>query len=117
MSKYETTYILDPSIGEEKIEGEIKRISDFIEGHGAKILKSDRWGMRRLSYPIAKKNQGYYVFMLYEGENNLPQELERFFLLNERCISFLTVKSEAEYTPEPQPKRKNHSSKDTDNSK
>jgi small subunit ribosomal protein S6 len=115
--KYETTFILDPSIGEEKIEGEIKRVSDFIEGHGAKILKSDRWGMRRRSYPIAKKNQGYYVFMLYEGENNLPQELERFFLLNESCIRFLTVKSEAEYTPEPQPKGKNYSSRETDNSR
>ncbi|MGB2698099.1 MAG: 30S ribosomal protein S6 [Candidatus Zixiibacteriota bacterium] len=117
MSKYETTFILDPSIGEEKIEGEIKRVSDFIEGHKAKILKSERWGMRRLSYPIAKKNQGYYVFMLYEGENNIPRELERFFLLNESCIRFLTVKSEAEYTPEPQPKEKNYSSKETDNSK
>ena len=109
MRKYETTFILDPSIGEEKIESEIKRVTDFIEGHGAKILKNDRWGMRKLSYPIAKKNQGYYVFILFEGEENLPKELERFYILNESCIRFLTVKSETEYEPEPQPKEQSTS--------
>lgn len=114
MRKYETTFILDPSLGEEKIESEIKRVADFIEGHGAKIIKNDRWGMRKLSYPIAKKNQGFYVFILFEGEENLPKELERFYILNESCIRFLTVKSEIESTPESQPKERSTSGREAE---
>lgn len=104
MRKYETTFILDPALGEEKIESEIKRVSDFIEGKGAKILRTDRWGMKRLSYPIAKKTQGYYVFILFESEYNLPRELENFYRLNESCLRFLTVKSETEFVPQSQAK-------------
>lgn len=99
MRKYETIFILDPSLGEERIEGEIKRISDFIEGHGAKILRMDRWGMRRLSYPVAKKTQGYYVLILFEGENSVPKDLEGFYRLNESCLRFLTAKSETDFVP------------------
>lgn len=113
MKKYETTFILDPSLGEEKIESEIRKVSDFIEGHGAKILRTDRWGMRRLSYPIAKKTQGYYVFILFEGEYNLPKELERFYRLNESCLRFLTVISETELAPKPQPEEEKASSRVT----
>jgi small subunit ribosomal protein S6 len=115
LRKYETTFILDPSMGEEKIESEIKRVSDLIQGHGAKILQNDRWGMRKLSYPIAKKNQGYYVFILFEGEENLPKELEKFYVLNESCLRFLTVKSETEYAPESQPKERSTSSRGAEN--
>jgi small subunit ribosomal protein S6 len=110
---YETIFILDPSIGDEKIESEIKKVDDYIQGHGAKVLRLDRWGMRRLSYPIAKKTQGYYVFILFEGENNLPKELERFYSLNESCIRFLTVKSETEFTPQPQSKKEEMPEKPT----
>jgi len=111
LRRYETTFILDPSLGEEKIESEIKRVNDFIEGQGAKILRTDRWGMRRFSYPIAKKTQGYYVFMLFEGEYNLPKELERFYTLSESCLRFLTVRSEIESGPEAQSKEERTSNK------
>jgi small subunit ribosomal protein S6 len=102
LRKYETVFILDPSLGEEGIETEIKRISDFIEGHGAKILRTDRWGMRRLTYSIAKKTQGYYVLILFEGENSVPKDLEGFYRLNESCLRFLTAKSETEFVPRSQ---------------
>jgi len=111
LKRYETTFILDPTLGEEKIESEIKRVSDFIEGHGAKILRTDRWGMRRLSYPIAKKTQGYYVFILFEGEYNLPKELERLYNLTESCFRYLTVTSETEFIPESQSKEERTTSK------
>jgi len=111
LRRYETTFILDPSLGEEKIESEIKRVSDFIEGQGAKILQTDRWGMRRFSYPIAKKTQGYYVFILFEGEYGLPKELEKLYGLSESCLRFLTVKSETEFTPKPQSEEEKTSSR------
>lgn len=100
MRRYETIFILDPTLGEEKIENEIKRVNDFIEGHGAKILQMDRWGMRRFSYPIAKKTQGYYVLIFFEGNTTLPKDLEGFYRLNESFIRFLTTQSETELVPQ-----------------
>lgn len=111
MRKYETIFILDPSLGEERIETEIKRTGDFIEGHGAKILRTDRWGMRRLSYPIAKKTQGYYVLIFFEGEVSVPKDLEGFYRLNEGCLRFLTTLSETEAAAESEEEESSHRSK------
>ena len=94
LKRYETTFILDPALPEEAIEKEIKKVEEQIESLEGKILKIEKWGLKRLAYPIAKKLQGFYVFILYEGEGNIPSELEKGFRLNELCLRYLTVLSE-----------------------
>ena len=91
MRKYETVFVLDPSLEEQGIEKEITKVEDFIGAQGGKVLEVQRWGMRRLAYPIAKKKQGYYTLILFEGDLKLPQELEKSYRLNELCLRYLTV--------------------------
>lgn len=96
MRTYETIFILDPSLSDDRFEEEIKGVEDFIKSKNGNILRIDRWGKRKFSYPIAKKSEGYYVFMLYESNPDLPKELESHLRLNESCFRFLTVVSEEE---------------------
>ncbi len=93
MRTYETIFILDPSLMDERFEEEIKKVEDLIRSKNGNILRTDRWGKRRLSYPIAKKAEGYYVFVLYQSDPDLLKNLESYFRLNESCLRFLTVVS------------------------
>jgi len=86
-------FILDPSLGDDIFEEEIKKVKDLIESKKGNILRIDRWGKRRFAYSIAKKSEGYYVFTLYQSNPILPKELEGYFRLNESCIRYLTVVS------------------------
>jgi small subunit ribosomal protein S6 len=91
---YETIFILDPTLDEPSIEKEIKKVEDLITNQKGSIIKTEKWGTRRLSYPINKKMQGFYTLIYFEGDGNIPSELEKAYKLNESCIRYLTVVSE-----------------------
>lgn len=96
MRKYETVFILDPTLDKSTLEEEVKKVEDLIVNQKGKVIKVDRWGIRRLAYPIAKKQQGYYTLIIFEGDGDLVVELERSYRLNESCLRYLTVLSEEE---------------------
>ncbi len=94
MRVYETIFILDPTLDEHTLEKEIKKVEDLIANQKGKIIRTEKWGTRRLSYPIKKKMQGFYTLIYFEGDGNIPAELERTYKLNESCLRYLVVVSE-----------------------
>jgi small subunit ribosomal protein S6 len=88
---YETTIIVDSHLTTEQIEACIAKHSQLIEKNGGKIKLIDRWGKRRLAYEIAKRQYGFYVYIRFEGEGKLCQELNRAFKLDDAILRFLTV--------------------------
>lgn len=94
MRVYETVFILDPTLDEHTMEKEIKKVEDLITNQKGKIIKTEKWGTRRLAYPIKKKLQGHYTLIYFDGEGNIPTDLERAYKLNESCLRYLTVVSE-----------------------
>lgn len=90
MKLYETTFIMDPQLLEDGWEKAVARYSDIITRNGS-IKRTERWGLRRMAYPIKKRTQGYYVHMVHESAPSVPRELERQFLLDENCLRYLTV--------------------------
>jgi small subunit ribosomal protein S6 len=88
---YETGIILDPQLEESQFDKEIEQVQSLITSNGGKVTDVNRWGVRRLAYEIAKKQQGFYFFVQYESDGTVPSKLEKAFLLNENVIRFLTV--------------------------
>ncbi|OGC78751.1 MAG: 30S ribosomal protein S6 [candidate division Zixibacteria bacterium RBG_16_40_9] len=99
MKKYETTFVLDSTLDNESIEREIKKVSDIIVNAGGSILKLERWGVKRFAYPIARRQQGFYTYILFEGSPKTPPELEKVYKLNEACLRYLTVVYSGEEKP------------------
>ncbi|HEV8537908.1 MAG TPA: 30S ribosomal protein S6, partial [Bacteroidota bacterium] len=58
---YETTFIINASIEDSQIEALNAHVQEIITGNGGEIRAVNRWGRKRLAYPIQKKNNGYYV--------------------------------------------------------
>jgi small subunit ribosomal protein S6 len=91
---YETIFVLDPSLDDHNIQSEIKKVEELIFSHKGRLVRTEKWGMKRFAYPIRKKSQGYYTLIYFEGDGNIPKELERIYELNESCLRYLTVLSE-----------------------
>ncbi len=91
MRTYETTFILGPQADEATFDRQVKAVSDLISNHRGIIHKEERIGIRRLAYPIKKYTQGYYTRFIYDADNSVLTELERFFKLEEPYIRYLTV--------------------------
>ena len=88
---YETIFILDPLLEEEKINQEVEKVKGVITTKGGEVVHDDRWGIRKLAYNIKGKEQGYYTLLVFRGGPDLPAELERIFKLNENCLRYFTV--------------------------
>ncbi len=91
MRKYETMYILKPTIEDEQRTEIIKKFSDIIEQNGGKIEKTEDMGKRKLAYPINYITEGYYVLLDMEAPGELPAELERNFKISDDVIRYLII--------------------------
>ncbi len=63
MNKYELLYILASNLSEENREKLIAKFKTLVTEKGGEVLNLDKWGMRKLAYPINFKNEGFYVLM------------------------------------------------------
>jgi small subunit ribosomal protein S6 len=88
---YETVIVVDAMIPDESIASEFDAIGKLIETQG-KMVKLDRWGKRKLAYPIRKRTHGEYAVFYYESESGgLSAELDKRLRINENVLRWLTV--------------------------
>lgn len=95
MTKYESIYIIRTSIGEEAIAEKITKFNGIVESNDGVVtaVDTDSLGMRKLAYAIDDETEGYFVLMTFEGNSELPGELERNFKIDENILHYLITKS------------------------
>ena len=91
MTKYETTFILEPGLDENRVNEEIERVSQWIRDLGGEVLDVQRWGKRRLAYEIHKRRDGIYTMILHQSPGPVIKEVERRMSLNEAYMRVLSV--------------------------
>lgn len=91
MTKYETTFILEPGLDDARVNEEVERVSGWVKDLGGELIEVQRWGKRRLAYEIGKRRDGIYTLVLYQGGGPLVKEIERRLRLNESVMRALTV--------------------------
>ena len=92
MSKaYEMTLILDSQLSEEGVEESIKRYQDYLTGQGAQMVDVVRWGVRKLAYEIAKRQQGVYCFIRFLAEPRAVSDLDRMCRMDELVLRYMVV--------------------------
>lgn len=87
---YETVVVVDAMIPDESIASEFDAITKQIEGQG-KLLRVDRWGKRKLAFPIKRRSHGEYAVFYYEAEASLPSDIEKRLRINENALRWLTI--------------------------
>ena len=92
MNKYEMLYILDTAVGDEEKEAVIAKFENIVKNNGGVVESTDKWGVKKLAYPIDYKAEGYYVLMTFEAEPALIQELNRVIGIDEKVIRSLITK-------------------------
>ncbi|MBE9482977.1 MAG: 30S ribosomal protein S6 [Chloroflexi bacterium] len=92
MRDYELVLIISPEVVEEKFDATIDSISQFITEKGGTISDVDRWGKRRLAYPIDHFMEGSYVLAHFRLKPALSKELEANLRISEEVLRHLLVK-------------------------
>lgn len=88
---YETTFIVNAALEDQDIDTVITKVTNYIENNGGTVVEIDKWGRRRLAYPINKKYNGYYVHIVFETMPGSVPILERFLVLEDTVLRHLTL--------------------------
>ena len=92
MNSYEHTFIAKQDLSESQIKKIIEKYEGIISNTQGKILKSENWGLRNLSYEISRNKKGIYYHIKFEGAGETIKKLEEAENIDESIIRFLTIK-------------------------
>ena len=91
LNKYELGIIVRADLDDEALQAEWDRVKGLLDRFGAVVEKEDKWGRRKLAYPIAKQSEGIYTFITYTAPASTPYEVESRLRLMESVLRFLTI--------------------------
>ncbi|MBP3596258.1 MAG: 30S ribosomal protein S6 [Clostridia bacterium] len=95
MNKYETIFIINPSVEDTGVKALITKFSDLINSDG-KVESVEEMGKRKLAYEIKKNSEGNYVLINFEANPALIKELERVYRITDDVIKFIVVRKDEE---------------------
>lgn len=90
MRDYELVMVISPDTAD--VETQVNRYQQFILDRGGEVRQVDRWGRRKLAYPIHRHMEGEYVVAQFRLDPDRIRELENSLRLSEDVIRHLVVK-------------------------
>lgn len=90
-ARYELTVIF-PEKEEEYREKTEKFVKDFVKKSSGEMVEEEEWGVRRLAYPIKKKETGYYKHFVIKIDTEDQPILEKKLALEEKILRYLFVR-------------------------
>jgi len=89
---YELVLVLSPALEEEGITSIVDRFTQMVSNGGGEVKEIDRWGRRKLAYPIRRHLEGHYIVAQLRLPSHRVKELEANFRLWEEVLRHLLVR-------------------------
>ena len=85
-------YLLNNDAAEETKNAEIEKFESIVKSMGGTLVSTDKWGTKKLAYPIRFKNEAYYVLMTFEADAAVVSELDRIAGIDSEVLRRLITK-------------------------
>jgi small subunit ribosomal protein S6 len=69
----------------------VARFDNLLKEGGAKVINVEKWGLKKLAYPVQHKSTGFYNLIEFDAEPELIKTLETEFRRDEAVLRFLTI--------------------------
>ena len=91
MNRYESLFIVSPTLDATQIGELTEGINTLIQDSGGNVLLTDHWGRKRLAYAINKHSDGYYIFLIFDAPPDLVSKLNNHFLITEMIMRHIVL--------------------------
>jgi small subunit ribosomal protein S6 len=89
---YELVIIIHPEVADDVVEPITNTLTQLITAKGGTITELNRWGRKRLAYPIKHLMEGNYVLFKFKLDPSANRELETTLKISEKLIRYLLIK-------------------------
>jgi small subunit ribosomal protein S6 len=86
--------VVSPEVDDEALEAAVSNVKQFVTGRGGDIADEERWGKRRLAYPIGHFQEGNYVLTRLKMRPGWSRELEANLHISEDILRHLLIRVE-----------------------
>ncbi len=92
LREYELVFIVSPEVSDEQLQATVDNISRLITSSGGTVSGIERWGKRRLAYPIKHFVEGNYVLAKFRAKPEADKPLESNLRITESILRHLVVR-------------------------
>jgi small subunit ribosomal protein S6 len=89
---YELVVIVNPEVTDDGVDGIIDNMSRLVSQKGGTVDDVERWGKRKLAYPIKHFLEGNYVLARCRFQPAVGKELEASLRISEEVLRHLLVR-------------------------
>ena len=94
MRMYEGLFLIDNAHASTEWDNVVKHIHDILQKNGAEILKTEKWGEKKLAYKIKSHKRGTYLLVHFNAKNSAIATIRRDFQLSDYIVRFLIIKDD-----------------------
>ena len=94
MRMYEGLFLIDNAHANTEWDNVVKHIHDILQKNGVEILKTEKWGEKKLAYKIKGHKRGTYLLIHFNAKNSAIATVRRDFQLSDYIVRFLIVKDD-----------------------
>ncbi len=91
LRNYELVLIIHPEVAEDKIDTLVKNISQPIIKQGGEVAEMERWGKRKLAYPIKKTMEGNYLRLVMSAKASATREMTKKLRISEDVLRHILI--------------------------
>src|SRR5213592_4645061 len=92
MPLYEHVFLARQDASSQQVEELTTQMTGIVEQGGGKVVKTENWGVRSLTYRMNKNRKAHFVLLNIDGPSAVVAEIERQERISEDVIRYLTVR-------------------------
>ena len=94
MNKYELALVVSAKIEDDARTAIVEKAKEYITRAGGTVTEVEDWGKKRLAYEIQKMREGFYYFIQFDANADVPAQLEENVRIMDNVLRFLCVRKD-----------------------
>ena len=94
MNKYELALVVSAKIEDDARTAVVEKAKEYVTRAGGVVSEVEEWGKKKLAYEIQKQTEGFYYFIQFEAESNVPALVEQDVRIMDNVLRFLCVRKD-----------------------
>ena len=94
MNKYELALVVNAKIEDDARAATVEKAIEYIARFGGTVTEVEDWGKKRLAYEVQKMREGFYYFIQFDANADVPAQLEQRVRIMDNVLRFLCVRKD-----------------------
>ena len=94
MNKYELAIVVNAKIEDDARTATVEKAKEYIARFGGTVTEVEDWGKKRLAYEVQKMREGFYYFIQFDANADVPAQVEQRVRIMDDILRFLCVRKD-----------------------